>query len=77
MNLVDDGAAQQHPGTAGLDGFQKRELAGGGDQLTFLKTIKPRSTGVLLRSAIVDQIQAMTAAGLPIQAQVDGRVRVN
>jgi len=50
-------------------------LAGGGDQLTFLKTIRPRGTGVLLRTAIVDQLQAMTAAGQPIQALVDGRVK--
>jgi 2',3'-cyclic-nucleotide 2'-phosphodiesterase (5'-nucleotidase family) len=52
-------------------------LAGGGDQLTFLKSIKPRGTGVLLRTAIIDQIREMNAAGMPIQAKVEGRVRIN
>ncbi|SHK59916.1 5'-nucleotidase C-terminal domain-containing protein [Hymenobacter psychrotolerans] len=50
-------------------------LAGGGDQLTFFKTIKPRGTGVLLRNAIADHIRELTAAGRPVEAKVDGRVK--
>ncbi|WP_260625826.1 5'-nucleotidase C-terminal domain-containing protein [Hymenobacter sediminicola] len=50
-------------------------LAGGGDQLTFFKSIKPRSTGVLLRNAIADHIRELTAAGRPVEAKVDGRVK--
>jgi 2',3'-cyclic-nucleotide 2'-phosphodiesterase (5'-nucleotidase family) len=50
-------------------------LAGGGDQLTFFKPIKPRDTGVLLRTAIVDQIQELSKQGKPIEARVEGRVK--
>jgi 2',3'-cyclic-nucleotide 2'-phosphodiesterase (5'-nucleotidase family) len=50
-------------------------LAGGGDQLTFLKPIKPRSTGVLLRTAINDHIRQLTKEGKPVQARVEGRVK--
>ena len=38
-------------------------LAGGGDQLTFFKALKPRGTGVLLRTAIIDHIRDLTKAG--------------
>ncbi|TGE23157.1 hypothetical protein E5K02_21585 [Hymenobacter metallicola] len=51
-------------------------LAGGGDQMVFFKSIKPRSTGVLLRSAIVDHIRGLTKAGKPVEAKVEGRVKV-
>jgi 2',3'-cyclic-nucleotide 2'-phosphodiesterase (5'-nucleotidase family) len=50
-------------------------LAGGGDQLTFLKSIKPRGTGVLLRTAIVEQIQELNKQGKPVEARVEGRVK--
>jgi 2',3'-cyclic-nucleotide 2'-phosphodiesterase (5'-nucleotidase family) len=50
-------------------------LAGGGDQLTFFKPIKPRGTGVLLRNAITDHIRELTAAGKPVEAKVEGRVK--
>lgn len=52
-------------------------LAGGGDNMVFFKTIRPRDTGVLLRSAIVDHIRALTKKGLPVTAKVEGRVRGN
>ena len=52
-------------------------LAGGGDDLVFFKTIAPRHTGVLLRSAIADHIRDLTKAGQPVTAQVEGRVKVN
>ena len=52
-------------------------LAGGGDQMTFLKALKPRSTGVLLRTAIADHIRELTAAGQPVEARVENRVRTN
>ncbi|UOQ52884.1 5'-nucleotidase C-terminal domain-containing protein [Hymenobacter cellulosivorans] len=51
-------------------------LAGGGDQMVFFKAIKPRSTGVLLRTAIVDHIRSLTKAGKPVEAKVEGRVKV-
>jgi 2',3'-cyclic-nucleotide 2'-phosphodiesterase (5'-nucleotidase family) len=52
-------------------------LAGGGDQLTFFKTIKPRGTGVLLRTAIIDHIRDLTKAGKPVEAKAEGRVKSN
>jgi len=51
-------------------------LAGGGDQMVFFKAIKPRSTGVLLRTAIVDHVRSLTKAGKPVEAKVEGRVKV-
>ncbi|UOQ72104.1 5'-nucleotidase C-terminal domain-containing protein [Hymenobacter cellulosilyticus] len=51
-------------------------LAGGGDQMVFFKAIKPRSTGVLLRTAIVDHIRSLTKQGKPLEAKVEGRVKV-
>jgi 2',3'-cyclic-nucleotide 2'-phosphodiesterase (5'-nucleotidase family) len=51
-------------------------LAGGGDQMTFFKPLKPRSTGVLLRTAIADHIRELTKLGQPVEAKVEGRVKV-
>jgi 2',3'-cyclic-nucleotide 2'-phosphodiesterase (5'-nucleotidase family) len=50
-------------------------LAGGGDNMIFLKTVVPRHTGLLLRSAIADHIRALTKAGQPITASIEGRVK--
>jgi 2',3'-cyclic-nucleotide 2'-phosphodiesterase (5'-nucleotidase family) len=52
-------------------------LAGGGDQLTFFKALKPRGTGVLLRTAIIDHIRDLTKAGKPVEAKAEGRVKSN
>ena len=49
-------------------------LAGGGDNLTFFKPLVPRPTHVLLRTAIADHIRALTGAGKPVEAAVEGRV---
>ncbi|WP_324676325.1 5'-nucleotidase C-terminal domain-containing protein [Hymenobacter sp. GOD-10R] len=50
-------------------------LAGGGDNMIFFKALKPRDTGVLLRSAITDRIRQFTKAGQPVTAKVEGRVK--
>ncbi|RYY14082.1 MAG: hypothetical protein EOO36_14845, partial [Cytophagaceae bacterium] len=50
-------------------------LAGGGDNLTFLKDARLSHTGLLLRTVIVNHIKALTAAGQPVTAQVEGRVK--
>jgi 2',3'-cyclic-nucleotide 2'-phosphodiesterase (5'-nucleotidase family) len=50
-------------------------LAGGGDRMDFLKAAKLRHTGLLLRTVIIDHIKALTAAGQPVTAQVEGRVK--
>jgi 2',3'-cyclic-nucleotide 2'-phosphodiesterase (5'-nucleotidase family) len=50
-------------------------LAGGGDNMPFLKTVVPRHTGLLLRTAIADHIRALTKAGKPVTASIEGRVR--
>jgi 2',3'-cyclic-nucleotide 2'-phosphodiesterase (5'-nucleotidase family) len=50
-------------------------LAGGGDNMEFLKTVVPRHTGLLLRTAIADHIRALTKAGLPVTASIEGRVK--
>jgi 2',3'-cyclic-nucleotide 2'-phosphodiesterase (5'-nucleotidase family) len=50
-------------------------LAGGGDHMEFLKAAKLRHTGLLLRTSIIDHIKALTAAGQPVTAKVEGRVR--
>ncbi|TYZ08615.1 hypothetical protein FY528_12110 [Hymenobacter lutimineralis] len=50
-------------------------LAGGGDQMTFFRALPPRKTGVLLRTAISEHIQALTKAGKPVEAKVEGRVK--
>jgi 2',3'-cyclic-nucleotide 2'-phosphodiesterase (5'-nucleotidase family) len=52
-------------------------LATGGDNMTFFKPIVPRHTNVLLRTAIADHIRALTKAGKPITARVEGRVKTN
>ncbi|RSK35508.1 5'-nucleotidase C-terminal domain-containing protein [Hymenobacter metallilatus] len=52
-------------------------LAGGGDNMVFFKPIKPRGTGVLLRSAIAEYIQEQTRQGKSIEAKVEGRVKSN
>jgi len=49
-------------------------LAGGGDNMLFLKALNPRDTGVLLRTAIADRIREFTKAGRPVEAKVEGRV---
>ncbi len=50
-------------------------LAGGGDHMEFIKAATLRHTGLLLRTVIIDHIKALTAAGQPVTAQVEGRVR--
>ena len=52
-------------------------LATGGDNMTFFKPLEARHTNVLLRTAIVDHIRALTKAGRPVTAQVEGRVKAN
>lgn len=52
-------------------------LATGGDGLSFFKALTPRHTNVLLRTAIADHIRALTKAGQPVTARVEGRVRAN
>ena len=52
-------------------------LATGGDNLSFFKALTPRHTNVLLRTAIADHIRALTKAGKPVTAQVEGRVKAN
>ena len=52
-------------------------LATGGDNLSFFKPLTPRHTNVLLRTAIADHIRALTKAGKPVTAQVEGRVKAN
>jgi 2',3'-cyclic-nucleotide 2'-phosphodiesterase (5'-nucleotidase family) len=50
-------------------------LAGGGDNMPFLRGVPARDTGLLLRAAIADHIRALTKAGLPVTAKIEGRVR--
>lgn len=50
-------------------------LAGGGDNMEFLKTVVPRHTDLLLRTAIADHIRALTKAGQPVTASIEGRVK--
>ena len=52
-------------------------LATGGDNMGFFKVLTPRHTNILLRTAIADHIRALTKAGKPVGAKVEGRVRVN
>ena len=52
-------------------------LAAGGDNMVFFKTIEPRHTNVLVRTAIADYIRALTKAGQPVVAKVEGRVKAN
>ncbi|HET9503856.1 MAG TPA: 5'-nucleotidase C-terminal domain-containing protein [Hymenobacter sp.] len=50
-------------------------LAGGGDNMPFLRGVPARDTGLLLRAAISDHIRALTKAGQPVTAKIEGRVR--
>ena len=50
-------------------------LATGGDNMGFFKTLPPRHTNVLLRTAIADYIRTLTKAGKPVVARVEGRVK--
>ncbi|WP_210519557.1 5'-nucleotidase C-terminal domain-containing protein [Hymenobacter terricola] len=52
-------------------------LATGGDNMTFFKALTPRHTNILLRTAIADHIRALTKAGQPVTAKVEGRVKAN
>ena len=52
-------------------------LATGGDNLSFFKPLTPRHTNVLLRTAIADHVRALTKAGQPVTARVEGRVKAN
>ena len=52
-------------------------LATGGDNMVFFKKLELRHTNVLLRTAIVDHIRALTKAGKPVTASVEGRVKAN
>ena len=52
-------------------------LATGGDNLSFFKTLTPHHTSVLLRTAIADHIRALTKAGQPVTARIEGRVKGN
>lgn len=52
-------------------------LANGGDNLEFLKeAIQKEKAGILLRDAIIKHIQQLTAQGKPVEARVEGRVKV-
>ncbi|MDO7847014.1 5'-nucleotidase C-terminal domain-containing protein [Hymenobacter sp. M29] len=52
-------------------------LATGGDNMVFFKSIVPRHTNVLLRTAIADYIRDLTKAGQPVAARIEGRVKAN
>ena len=52
-------------------------LATGGDNMVFFKALVPRHTSVLLRTAIADHVRALTKAGQPVTARVEGRVKAN
>ncbi|WP_254245106.1 5'-nucleotidase C-terminal domain-containing protein [Hymenobacter sp. BRD67] len=52
-------------------------LAGGGDNMSFLKAATLRHTGLLLRTCIADHIRALTKAGQPVTATIEGRVKSN
>lgn len=51
-------------------------LAGGGDNLAFFRPLPPRHTSLLLRSVIADHIRQLTKEGKPVEARVEGRVRI-
>ncbi|GAC1598998.1 MAG: 5'-nucleotidase [Hymenobacter sp.] len=51
-------------------------LATGGDNMGFFKPLVPRHTNILLRTAIADHIRALTKAGRPVTAKVEGRVKL-
>jgi 2',3'-cyclic-nucleotide 2'-phosphodiesterase (5'-nucleotidase family) len=52
-------------------------LATGGDNMPFFKTVVPRHTNILLRTAIADHIRALTKAGQPVTARIEGRIKAN
>ena len=52
-------------------------LAGGGDNLgVFKKAVKTEKVGILMRDAIMQHIQELTAKGLPIGADTTNRVTI-
>lgn len=52
-------------------------LANGGDNLSFLQeAINTQKAGILLRDAIISHIRELTARGKPIEARLEGRVKV-
>lgn len=52
-------------------------LANGGDNLSFLQeATQAEKTGILLREAIINHIRQLTAQGKPVEARVEGRVKV-
>jgi 2',3'-cyclic-nucleotide 2'-phosphodiesterase (5'-nucleotidase family) len=52
-------------------------LANGGDNLSFLKeAIQTENAGILLRDAIINHIRQLTSQGKPVEARVEGRVKV-
>ena len=52
-------------------------LASGGDNMLFFKALVPQHTNILLRTAIADHLRALTRAGKPVEAKVEGRVKAN
>lgn len=51
-------------------------LANGGDNMMFLKdALKVEQVGLLARDAIMQEIKQLTAAGKPVTAKVEGRVK--
>lgn len=52
-------------------------LANGGDDMTFLKqALRTEKAGILLRDAIIRQIRQLTARQQPLDARVEGRVKI-
>lgn len=52
-------------------------LANGGDEMTFLRQATRREpAGILLRDAIIQQIRQLTARRQPVDARVEGRVKI-
>jgi 2',3'-cyclic-nucleotide 2'-phosphodiesterase (5'-nucleotidase family) len=52
-------------------------LATGGDNMVFFRALPMRHTSILLRTAIADYIRDLTKAGKPVEAKVEGRVKIN
>ena len=52
-------------------------LATGGDNMAFFKAVPLHHTDILLRTAIADHIRALTKAGQPVAAAVEGRIKAN
>ena len=51
-------------------------LAGGGDNLDAFRGLPFRTTGLKLRNVIADHIRQLTKAGRPVEARVEGRVKI-